>query len=280
MRTFAYDGPVEWSSFADHLSWLSRHGHSQNLAWFVGHNTVRYAAGVFSAQATEPELRAMEDFVREAMHAGALGLSTGLEFNPGRMAPTDELVRLNKVVGEYDGYYTSHIRNRDSQLQESIEEFLTIVREGGTHGEISHLNVRNRTGAAPGAWQRAVDTMQTAARGRGDRRPRRHDAVQATGSARWPGSCRSGCMDGGWEKTCARLRDESVRERLRNECDRYWRFIHRGEWHRARLQSSQQYPELEGKDFNEIARAAWARTSGTRTSTSSPRPAPRSRASC
>ena len=71
----------------------------------------------------------MEDFVREAMHAGALGLSTGLEFNPGRMAPTDELVRLNKVVGEYDGYYTSHIRNRDSQLQESIEEFLTIIAE-------------------------------------------------------------------------------------------------------------------------------------------------------
>jgi N-acyl-D-amino-acid deacylase len=162
MHTFAYDGPVEWSSFADHLSWLSRQGHSQNLAWFVGHNTVRYAAGVFGPQATEQELRAMENFVREAMYAGALGLSTGLEFNPGRMAPTDELVRLNKVVGEYDGYYTSHIRNRDSQLQESIEEFLTIVREGGTHGEISHLNVRNRTGAAPGAWQRAVDTMQTA----------------------------------------------------------------------------------------------------------------------
>ena len=83
MRTFAYDGPVEWASFADHLSWLSKQGHSQNLAWFVGHNTVRYAAGVFGPQATEPELRAMEDFVREAMHAGALGLSTGLEFNPG-----------------------------------------------------------------------------------------------------------------------------------------------------------------------------------------------------
>jgi N-acyl-D-amino-acid deacylase len=162
MRTFAYGGPVEWTSFADHLSWLSRQGHSQNLAWFVGHNTVRYAAGVFGAQAPEQELRAMEDFVREAMHAGALGLSTGLEFNPGRLAPPDELVRLNKVVGEYDGYYTSHIRNRDSQLQESIEEFLTIIREGKTHGEISHLNVRNRTGAAPGAWQRAVDTMQTA----------------------------------------------------------------------------------------------------------------------
>lgn len=252
MRTFAYDGPAEWAGFGDHLSWLSRLGHAPNLAWFVGHNTVRYAAGVFSPLATEQELRAMEGFVREAMHAGALGLSTGLEFNPGRMAPTEELVRLNRVVGEYDGYYTSHVRNRDSHLQDSIDEFLTIVREGGSRGEISHLNVRHRTGAAPGAWQRAVDTMQEAREVEGldvlaDTTPFRDGLGQMAGILPpW-------ALDGGWEKACARLRDPSVRERLRNECDRYWRFIHRGEWHRARLQASPQYPELEAKDFNEIA---------------------------
>jgi N-acyl-D-amino-acid deacylase len=253
MRTFAYDGPVEWAGFADHLSWLSSRGHAQNLAWFVGHNTVRYAAGVFSALATEPELRAMESLVREAMHAGALGLSTGLEFNPGRLAPTEELVRLNRVVGEYGGYYTSHVRNRDSRLQESIDEFLTIVREGGTRGEISHLNVRHRTGAAPGAWQCAVDTMAVA-------RDEGLDVLADTtpfkdGLGQMAGILPEWVMDGGWEKACGRLRDEAVRERLRDDCDRYWRFIHRGEWHRARLQSSPQFPELEGKDFDQIAAA-------------------------
>jgi N-acyl-D-amino-acid deacylase len=252
MRTFAYDGPIEWTSFGEHLSWLSRQGHAQNLAWFVGHNTVRYAAGVFSAAATEQELRAMEDLVREAMDAGALGLSTGLEFNPGRMAPTEELVRLNKVVGRYDGYYASHVRNRDARLQESIDEFLTIVRGGGTRGEISHLNVRHRTGAAPGAWRRAVDTMQAAREVDG------LDVLADTtpfkdGLGQMAGILPPWVMEGGWKKTCARLRDETVRERLRHDCDRYWRFIHRGEWHRVRLQSSPQFPELEGKDFNEIA---------------------------
>ena len=98
------------------------------------------------------------------MDAGALGLSTGLEFNPGRSAPTDELVRLNKVVGRYGGYYTSHVRNRDAQLQDSIDEFLTIVREGGTKGEISHLNVRHRTGAAPRARGSARSTRWPHAR--------------------------------------------------------------------------------------------------------------------
>jgi N-acyl-D-amino-acid deacylase len=57
----------------------------------------------------------------------------------------------------------------------------------------------------------------------------------------------------GWEEACKRLRDPVVRERLPHECDRYWRFIHRGEWDRVRLQASPQYPGLEGKSFPEIS---------------------------
>ena len=251
LRTFGYPGPVEWASFGDHLSFLANVGHSQNLAWFVGHNTVRYAAGVFGPQATEEELRRMEGYVAEAMDSGALGLSTGLEFNPGRQAPTEEIVRLNKVVGGYDGYYTSHVRNRDTELQESIDEFLTIVREGGTRGEISHLNVRHRTNAAPGAWQRAVDTM-AAARESGldvlaDTTPFRDGLGQMSGILpQW-------VLADGWEEACRRLNDQATRERLRGECDRYWRFIHKGDWHRVRIQASPEHPGLEGKDFHEIA---------------------------
>jgi N-acyl-D-aspartate/D-glutamate deacylase len=44
-----------------------------------------------------------------------------------------------------------------------------------------------------------------------------------------------------------------VRERLRRECDRYWRFLHKGQWERARLQASPQFPGLEGKNFLEIS---------------------------
>ena len=252
LRTFAYEGPVEWESFADHLSFLSNAGHSQNLAWFVGHNTVRHAAGVYGPRATEDELVAMERHVAEAMDAGALGLSTGLEFNPGRAAPTDEIVRLNKVVGRYGGYYTSHVRNRDSHLQDSIEEFLQIIREGGTKGEISHLNVRHRTGAAPGAWQRAVDTMAEAREVEGldvlaDTTPFRDGLGQMAGILPpW-------VLADGWEEACKRLRDPAVKERLRGDCDRYWRFIHKGDWQRVRLQASLQYPGLEGIPFDEAA---------------------------
>jgi N-acyl-D-amino-acid deacylase len=252
MRMFAYDGPADWHSFGEHLAFIAREGHSQNLAWFVGHNTIRYAAGVFVPEASEEQLQRMEAYVDEAMEAGALGLSTGLEFNPGRAAPTAELSRLNRVVGRHGGYYTSHVRNRDAHLQDSIDEFLTIVREGGTRGQISHLNVRHRTGAAPGAWQRAVDTMARAREVEGldvlaDTTPFRDGLGQMAGILPpW-------VLDDGWQEACKQLRDPAVRERLRGECDRYWRFIHRGDWHRVRLQASPQYPGLEGKDFDEIA---------------------------
>ena len=49
------------------------------------------------------------------------------------------------------------------------------------------------------------------------------------------------------------LRDPAARARLRTDCDRYWRFIHRGEWHRVRMQSNPAFPEINGRTFPEIA---------------------------
>ena len=208
------------------------------------------------------------------MHAGALGLSTGLEFNPGRMAPTDELVRLNKVVGEYGGYYTSHIRNRDSQLQESIEEFLTIVREGGTHGEISHLNVRNRTGAAPGAWQRAVDTMQTAREVEGldvlaDTTPFQDGLGQMAGILpQW-------VMDGGWEKACARLRDpRACASGCATSATATGASSTAASGTACGCRRARSTRSSRARTSTRSRALHRARTSGMRTSTSSPRPGP------
>jgi N-acyl-D-amino-acid deacylase len=251
LRTFAYDGPVEWSSFGEHLDFLSRLGHTPNLAWFVGHNAIRWAAGVSGPDPAEEQLREMEGFVREAMDAGALGMSTGLEFSPGREATTEELVRLNAVVGDCDGWYASHIRNRDAHLLESIDEFLHIAREGGTRAEISHLNVRHNTGTPEDGWRRAVDGM-AAARAEGldvlaDTTPLRDGIGQMAGILPpW-------MLADGAEAAAELLRDRRVRERLRDQCDRYWRFIHRGEWQRVRVHATPDFPELEGKTFPQIA---------------------------
>ena len=252
LHTFGYDGPtIPWTTFGDHLEFLSAQGHSQNLAWFVGHNAVRLAAGVSGPEPTEEQLKLMDGFVHDAMQSGALGMSTGLEFNPGREATTAELKRLSAVVGEYDGIYTSHIRNRDAGLLPAIDEFLEVAWAGGTRAEISHLNVRHNTGAPERGWERAVEAM-AASRERGldvlaDTTPFREGLGQMAGILPpWVAA-------DGTDAALERLRDPALRERLRTECDRYWRFIHKGEWERVRLQESAAYPELGGLDFREIS---------------------------
>ncbi len=256
LRTYAYEGEVGWSSVGEYLDVVGRMGTSGNFVWLVGHNAVRAAAGVTGSDPTEAQLRAMEDLVREALDAGAVGMSTGLEFEPGRLATTDELVRLARVVGERDGTYASHIRNRDTALQPAVEEFIAVAREGGTRAEISHLNVRHNTGAADGAWQRAVESIESA----------RDDGLNVLadttpfldGLGQMAGILPPWLTSHGSERAAELLRDPAVRGRLRGECDRYWRFIHRGEWHRVRLVGSPEFPELAGLTFPEIA-ARWGK---------------------
>jgi N-acyl-D-amino-acid deacylase len=251
LALYGYTGLVTWSSFGEYLEVIRQVGTSANLAWFVGHNTLRVSAGVAGAVATEDQLRHMERSVAEAMDAGVLGMSTGLEYGAGREAQTPEIVRLARVVGTRDGYYASHIRNRDAHLQAAVQEFLTIAREGGTRAELSHLNVRDKTGAAEGAWQRAVDTVGRA----------RHSGIDVLidttpfldGLGMMAGLLPAWLLEPGPEYAAQQLRDPAVRLRLREDCDRYWRFVHKGEWERVRLQSSAEFPELAGKNFLEIS---------------------------
>jgi len=252
LHTFGYDGPViPWSTFGEHLEFLADVGHTPNLAWFVGHNAIRLAAGVSGSSPSEAELATMEGFVREAMDAGALGMSTGLEFNPGREASLDELARLNAAAGDYDGIYTSHVRNRDATLLEAIDEFLAVARAGGIRAEISHLNVRHNTGAPDRGWERAVERMASA-------REEGMDVLADTtpfvdGLGQLAGILPPWVAADGSEAALAHLRDPDTRRRLRTECDRYWRFIHKGEWERVRLQASAQHPDWDGLTFAEIS---------------------------
>ena len=250
--TFGYDGPtVPWSSFGEHLDFLAGVGHSPNLAWFVGHNAIRLSAGVSGPDPTDEQSALMDRFMREAMESGALGMSTGLEFNPGREARIEELQRLNAIAGEYDGIYTSHVRNRDSGILDAIGEFLDVARAGGIRAEISHLNVRHNTNAPERGWERAVE-MMAAAREQG------MDVLADTtpfldGLGSLAGILPPWVSADGTEAALARLADKDTRARLRNECDRYWRFIHKGEWDRVRLQTSEQHPEWDGLTFAEIS---------------------------
>ena len=113
-----------------------------NMAYFIGHNAIRgNVMGFSDAKPTEEQLEAMKAYVKEAMEAGFLGLSTGLVYAPSVYADTDELIELTKVMQPYNGIYVSHIRGEGINGLEAVKEAIKIGEEGNAPVFISHLKV-------------------------------------------------------------------------------------------------------------------------------------------
>jgi N-acyl-D-aspartate/D-glutamate deacylase len=123
---------------SDWLNEVSENGIGTNLVMFVGHGTLRNQAGIGRAASPEPfALGRMLDSLDQSL-SYTFGLSTGLEYNPGLNAGTDELRALAMVVGENDRMIMSHLRNEDDdQLENSIAELLEQGEYARVH--ISHL---------------------------------------------------------------------------------------------------------------------------------------------
>lgn len=127
-----------------------------NIAFFVGHGTVRIAVmGFENREATAAELGEMKEYVREAMDSGALGLTTGLIYPPGVYTPTEELIELSKVVAAYGGSYCSHIRNESYDVVNAVKEAIHIGREAGVPVIISHHKIGGKKN-----WGLSTETLR------------------------------------------------------------------------------------------------------------------------
>jgi N-acyl-D-amino-acid deacylase len=114
-----------------------------NVASYVGHGDVRSAAmgEDFRRHATAAEVARMRELVDEAMHAGALGLATGLEYDPGIYSSSEEVIELARVAAMHGGRYVSHVRSEDRYFWAAIDEILRIGREAAIPVQISHLKL-------------------------------------------------------------------------------------------------------------------------------------------
>jgi N-acyl-D-amino-acid deacylase len=117
-----------------------------NLASYVGHNTVRalVMGSDYRRHATAGEVARMQALVRQGMRDGALGLSTGLEYDPGIYSSHAEVLALARTAAESGGRYISHIRSEDRRFWEAVDEILEIGRRTGMPVQISHIKLAMR----------------------------------------------------------------------------------------------------------------------------------------
>jgi N-acyl-D-amino-acid deacylase len=146
----------EWSGYAGYLTAVDRDPPSLNVAVLAGHGTIRAAAmGVAQREPTAAEMAKMRVDVHEAIESGAVGLSTGLIYEPGRYARTEEIIALAREMQGTGALYASHMRNEAAGLIDSVRETIRIGEEAGVPVQISHHKASGRD-----SWGRVRDSLR------------------------------------------------------------------------------------------------------------------------
>ncbi len=118
-----------------------------NVGSYTGHNRLRriVLGEKYQRLSSTEEVEQMADMLKEDMDAGSLGLSTGLEYDPGVYSDTEEVLSLAKSIAPYGGRYMSHIRSEDRKLWEAINEIIRIGKEAGVPVQLSHAKLAMRS---------------------------------------------------------------------------------------------------------------------------------------
>ena len=128
-----------------------------NVAALVGHTALRNNhMGRLDRSATRPEVEAMREQLREAVDAGALGLSTGLAYHNANSATTEEVLELAEPLAAAGAVYTTHMRTETAAILEAMSEAFSIGRLSRVPVVISHLKC-----AGIDNWGRSGEVLHT-----------------------------------------------------------------------------------------------------------------------
>jgi dihydroorotase/N-acyl-D-amino-acid deacylase len=202
--------PVTWTTLGGFMSEVEKKGTALNFAFYVGAaNSREMVLGHADRAPTADELRRMEAITRQAVHEGAVGLSSALIYPPGRFATTEELIALARVGGSY----WTHLRNESTNIDAAIDEAIRIGREAHVPVNIFHLKV-----GGAGNWGRmpAIVRKIEAARKSGvdvaaNMYPFTASSTDLTSIvSAW-------ALEGGYPAFLGRLKDPAQRKRIAGE---------------------------------------------------------------
>lgn len=128
-----------------------------NVGAFVGHATLREQVmkGDYVRKTTDPEIAEMQKLLEQAMQEGAFGLSSGLEYDVGFSASTEELIALAKIASRYHGIYMTHMRDEEEGMLDALREAIRIGREAKLPVQISHIKMGNRN-----VWGKSAEAIK------------------------------------------------------------------------------------------------------------------------
>ena len=130
---------------------------SMNVAMLVGHaddpapgDGRRLSAGGHR----RGESRRWKRWSNQEMHDGAIGLSSGLEYEVGSYAATEEVVALARVAAKHGGFYISHIRDEADTTLEAVREAIPIGERARLPVQITHIKL-----GTIGVWGKAAEVV-------------------------------------------------------------------------------------------------------------------------
>jgi N-acyl-D-aspartate/D-glutamate deacylase len=248
----------DWRTLGEYFAKLEKQGIGINLASYVGATQVRrMVLGDDDKQPSAAQLEQMKELVRQAMREGAVGVSTALEYAPAPYAKTEELIALASEASKFGGIYASHMRNESDAVIPAIDEALRIGREAHIPVEIWHIKVAGKEN-----WGRMPEVVAkiNAARAQGidvSANTYAYTAWFNDLSAFIP----QWAHDGGAAKLVERLKDPTMRARMRKEMetpstewDNEWQEIPGPESVLIGVVQNPKLLPLQGKTLAEIAK--------------------------
>ena len=130
---------------------------SVNVATCVGHASVRVKVmgDDYKRVARADEITRMEALVDQGFQDGAICLSSGLEYEIGGYASTEEIIALARVAARHRGFYISHIRDEADRALEAMTELVAIGERAGVGVQNTHIKV-----GTAGVWGKAKDALR------------------------------------------------------------------------------------------------------------------------
>jgi N-acyl-D-amino-acid deacylase len=149
------DGSSPWP-IAEYLAERRRIPAAVNVAVMVGHATVRrlVMGDDFKRTARPDEIAKMAALVDQGMREGAVGLSSGLEYEVGSYSDTAEVIELAKAAARHGGFYMSHIRDEADRVFDALREAIEIGERAKIPVQISHIKL-----GTVGVWHRSAEAV-------------------------------------------------------------------------------------------------------------------------